>query len=44
MNTAGRSPQIRPRPALSRDEILHQISALLDSREDDLHAGLMTES
>ncbi len=43
MNTTGRSPQIRPRPALSRDEILHQISALLDSREDDLHAALMTE-
>jgi uncharacterized protein (TIGR00730 family) len=43
MNTSGRSSQIRPRPALSRDEILHQISALLDSREDDLHAALMTE-
>ena len=40
MNTAGRT---RPRPALSRDEILHQISVLLDSREDDLHAVLMTE-
>ena len=43
MNTTGRSPQTRPRPALSRDEILHQISVLLDSREDDLHAVLMTE-
>src|SRR6185437_7744916 len=43
MNTTGRSPQIPPRPALSRDEILHQISALLDSHEDDLHAALMTE-
>jgi uncharacterized protein (TIGR00730 family) len=43
MNTAGRSPQTRPHPALSRDEILHQISVLLDSREDDLHAVLMTE-
>ncbi len=43
MNTTGRSPQTRPRPALSRDEILHQISVLLDSREDDLHAALMTE-
>ncbi len=43
MNTTGRSPQIRPRPALARDEILHQISALLDSGEDDLHAALMTE-
>jgi uncharacterized protein (TIGR00730 family) len=43
MNTTGRFPQTRPRPALSRDEILHQISVLLDSREDDLHAALMTE-
>ncbi|MBX3329546.1 MAG: LOG family protein [Nitrospira sp.] len=43
MNTTGRSPQTRPRPVLSRDEILHQISVLLDSREDDLHAALMTE-
>lgn len=43
MNASSRSSQIRPRPALSRDEILHQISALLDSREDDLHAALMTE-
>jgi uncharacterized protein (TIGR00730 family) len=43
MNTTGRTPQTRPRPSLSRDEILHQISALLDSREDDLHAALMTE-
>lgn len=43
MTTTGRSPQTRPRPALSRDEILHRISALLDSRDDDLHAALMTE-
>jgi uncharacterized protein (TIGR00730 family) len=43
MSATGRSPQIRLRPALSRDEILHQISALLDSREDDVHAALMTE-
>lgn len=43
MSTTGRSPQVHPRPALSRDEILHQISALLDSREDDLHAALMAE-
>jgi len=28
---------------LSRDEILHQISALLDSREGDLHTTLMSE-
>lgn len=43
MNSTGRPPQIRQRPTLSRDEILHQISALLDSREDDLHATLMSE-
>ncbi len=43
MSATGRSPQIRLRPALSRDEILHQISAILDSREDDVHAALMTE-
>lgn len=43
MNITGRSPQIRPRPALSREEILQQIGNLLDSREDDLHAALMTE-
>ena len=33
----------RPRPALSREDILHQISLLLDSPEDDLHAALMRE-
>ncbi|HSA86831.1 MAG TPA: TIGR00730 family Rossman fold protein [Nitrospira sp.] len=43
MSATGRSPQIRLRPSLSRDEILQQISALLDSREDDVHAALMTE-
>jgi hypothetical protein len=43
MATTGRSPQIRQRSALSREEILHQIGTLLDSREDDLHAALMTE-
>ncbi|NGZ02584.1 MAG: TIGR00730 family Rossman fold protein [Nitrospira sp. WS238] len=43
MNTAGKSSQTRTRPVLSRDEMLHQISALLDSPEDDLHAALMRE-
>ena len=43
MNTTGKSPQNRSRPVLSREEILHQISTLLDSPEDDLHAGLMRE-
>ncbi len=35
--------QARPRPVLSREEILHHISLLLDSPEDDLHAALMKE-
>jgi uncharacterized protein (TIGR00730 family) len=43
MNTTGKSSQIRSRPVLSRDEILHQVSTLLDSPEDDLHAALMRE-
>jgi uncharacterized protein (TIGR00730 family) len=43
MNTSGKSSQIRPRPVLTRDEILQQVSALLDSPEDDLHAALMRE-
>ncbi len=43
MNTTGKVSQIRPRPALTRDEILHQVSALLDSPDDDLHAALMRE-
>jgi uncharacterized protein (TIGR00730 family) len=43
MNTTGKSWQIRPRPVLTRDEILQQVSALLDSPEDDLHAALMRE-
>lgn len=43
MNTTGKSSQVRPRPVLSRDEILHQISALLDRPDDDLHAALMRE-
>ena len=43
MNTAGKSSQNRSRTVLSRDEILHQINALLDSPEDDLQAALMRE-
>lgn len=43
MNTTGKSSQSRSRPVLSRDEILHQVSTLLDSPEDDLHAALMRE-
>ncbi len=43
MNTTGKSSQGRSRPVLSRDEILQQVSTLLDSPEDDLHAALMRE-
>lgn len=43
MNTPSKSQQTRPRPALSKDEILHQIGSLLESPEDDLHAALMKE-
>jgi uncharacterized protein (TIGR00730 family) len=43
MNTTGKPAPIRPRPSLSREEILQQISTLLDSPEDDLHAALMKE-
>lgn len=43
MYTTGKSSQNRSRPILSRDEILHQISTLLNSPEDDLHAALMRE-
>ncbi|MGQ0557713.1 MAG: TIGR00730 family Rossman fold protein [Nitrospiraceae bacterium] len=43
MNTTGKSSQNRSRPVLSRDEILHQVSTLLNSPEDDLHAALMRE-
>ncbi|MBH0209645.1 MAG: LOG family protein [Nitrospira sp.] len=38
-----KSASIRPRPALAREDILQQISLLLDSPEDDLHAALMRE-
>ncbi|MFO0700038.1 MAG: LOG family protein [Nitrospira sp.] len=40
---AGKPASLRSRPALAREEILHQISLLLDSPEDDLHAALMRE-
>ncbi|MDH5348878.1 MAG: cytochrome D ubiquinol oxidase subunit II, partial [Nitrospira sp.] len=43
MYTTGKSSQNRSRPVLSRDEILHQISTLVNSPEDDLHAALMRE-
>ncbi len=43
MNTTGKISQSRSRPVLSRDEILHQVSTLLNSPEDDLHAALMRE-
>jgi uncharacterized protein (TIGR00730 family) len=43
MNTTGKFSQSRSRPVLSRDEILHQVSTLLNSPEDDLHAALMRE-
>ncbi len=38
-----KSTSLRPRPALSREDILQQITLLLDSPEDDLHAALMRE-
>jgi uncharacterized protein (TIGR00730 family) len=43
MTMTGKSASLRSRPALSREDILHQISLLLDSPEDDLHAALMRE-
>jgi uncharacterized protein (TIGR00730 family) len=43
MNTTGKPSQSRSRPVLSRDEILHQVSTLLNCPEDDLHAALMRE-
>jgi hypothetical protein len=43
MDTPSKSPQTRSRPLLSKEEILQQISALLESPEDDLHAALMKE-
>lgn len=43
MNTPGKLQQIRPRPPLPKDEILHQLRTLLESPDDDLHATLMKE-
>lgn len=43
MDTPSKPQQTRSRPTLSKDEILHQISTLLESPEDDLHAALMKE-
>ncbi len=43
MNTAGKLASTRPRSSLSREDILQQISTLLNSPEDDLHAALMKE-
>lgn len=43
MDTPSKSPQTRPRPLLSKEEILQQIGTLLESPEDDLHAALMKE-
>ncbi len=40
---AGKSASLRSRPAVSREDLLHQIRLLLDSPEDDLHAALMRE-
>ncbi len=43
MTMSSKSASLRSRPALSREDILQQISLLLDSPEDDLHAALMRE-
>ena len=43
MNAPSKSQQTRPRVPLSKEEILHQISTLLESPEDDLHVALMRE-
>ena len=43
MTMSSKSASPRTRPALSREDILQQISMLLDSPEDDLHAALMRE-
>ena len=43
MTMTSKSASLRLRPALSREDILQQISLLLDSPEDDLHAALMRE-
>ena len=43
MNAPSKLQQARPRAPLSKEEILQQISALLESPEDDLHVSLMKE-
>jgi uncharacterized protein (TIGR00730 family) len=43
MNIPSKSQQTRLRPTLSKEEILQQIGALLESPEDDVHAALMKE-
>lgn len=43
MNPPSKPQPTRPRPILSKEEILQQIGTLLDSPEDDLHAALMRE-
>jgi uncharacterized protein (TIGR00730 family) len=43
MNPLMKSQQVRPRASLSKDDVLQQMSALLDSPEDDLHAALIKE-
>jgi len=43
MNRPTKSRQSRPRPALSKDEMIQQVSALLDSPDDDLQAAMMKE-
>jgi uncharacterized protein (TIGR00730 family) len=43
MTISSKPVSLRSRPALSREDILQQISLLLDSPEDDLHAALMRE-
>ena len=43
MNMPSKSQQTRLRPSLSKEELLQQISALLESPEDDMHAALMKE-
>lgn len=43
MNMSSKSQQTRPRPSLSKEELLQQITTLLESPEDDMHAALMRE-
>lgn len=43
MNAPGKPQQLRPRPTLSKEEILHQIGTLLEGPDDDLHIALMKE-